>query len=376
MGSRDVIIIGGGLAGLTAAIHLSGAGLRVAIIEKNTYPQHKVCGEYISNEVLPYLQWLGADPVALQPSHINRLLLSDQSGNTVEGALEQGGFGVSRYRLDQFLMEKALVGGAELLTDTVTNVRFEAGQFFVDTVQHGILTAPFVLGAYGKRSALDQKLSRPFMAGKSAWLAVKGHYQGDFPDHLVALHNFAGGYCGVSKIENDIINVCYLVHYDTFKRYKNIAAHQEAVLYKNIHLKTLLTRCTPLFDRPMSISQVSFAAKESVTAHMLMTGDTAGLIHPFCGNGMAMAIHSAGIAATLLLQYFDGAIAGRALLEEKYTQAWQELFAQRMQTGRILSRVFRSSILSAGMLKGLLWFPGILPAIIKRTHGKPLNVNV
>jgi len=57
--SYDVIIVGGGLAGLTAAIHLSKAKHTVLVLEKNTYPHHKVCGEYVSNEILPYLEYLG-----------------------------------------------------------------------------------------------------------------------------------------------------------------------------------------------------------------------------------------------------------------------------------------------------------------------------
>ena len=61
--SFDVIIIGGGLAGLTNAIHLSKSRQRVLLIEKNSYPKHKVCGEYISNEVLPYLNSLGINPI-------------------------------------------------------------------------------------------------------------------------------------------------------------------------------------------------------------------------------------------------------------------------------------------------------------------------
>ena len=49
----DVIIIGGGLAGLTSALHLSKKGFKVTLIEKHDYPRHKVCGEYLSNEVVP-----------------------------------------------------------------------------------------------------------------------------------------------------------------------------------------------------------------------------------------------------------------------------------------------------------------------------------
>ena len=66
----EVLIIGGGLAGLTSAIHLTKMGCKVIVIEKNSYPKHKVCGEYISNEVLPYFKWLNFDIEALQPTHI------------------------------------------------------------------------------------------------------------------------------------------------------------------------------------------------------------------------------------------------------------------------------------------------------------------
>ena len=103
----DVLIIGGGLAGLVNAIHLSKVGLEVILIEKNEYPKHKVCGEYISNEVLPYLQFLDADPMTLGAKKINRFLMSTVNGKTMEAKLQMGGFGVSRYSLDHFLFEKA-----------------------------------------------------------------------------------------------------------------------------------------------------------------------------------------------------------------------------------------------------------------------------
>ncbi|RYG21970.1 MAG: FAD-dependent oxidoreductase, partial [Chitinophagaceae bacterium] len=64
----DVLIIGGGLAGLTAALHLQKGGLEVTLVEKNDFPSHKVCGEYISNEVLPYLKWLDVNVDRLNPN--------------------------------------------------------------------------------------------------------------------------------------------------------------------------------------------------------------------------------------------------------------------------------------------------------------------
>ena len=72
------------------------------------------------------------------------------------------------------------------------------------------MKSKIVLGAFGKRSTIDQKMQRKFIKQKSPWLAVKGHYKGNFPNDVVGLHNFKGGYCGVSKVENDLVNICYL----------------------------------------------------------------------------------------------------------------------------------------------------------------------
>lgn len=371
---NNIIIIGGGLAGMAAAIHLSLAGLQVTLIEKNKFPRHKVCGEYISNEVLPYLRWLGADPAELGVAGISRVLVSSVSGKTMESVLPLGGFGVSRYALDHFLMKRAVAAGVEWIEDTVTDVRYEDNRFAVQTLTHGQLQAEVALGAYGKRAALDQRLSRGFLQRKSPWLAVKGHYEGTFPDGLVALHNFSGGYCGVSKVEQGILNICYLVSYDSFRRYANIDTHRQEVLCRNIYLKNIFDNSRPLFEQPLTISQVSFEEKTKVEQHMLMLGDTAGLIHPLCGNGMAMAIDSARMAAEGVLQYFRESGYTRHQLETDYTHRWNKTFGRRVQTGRLLNDVFLKDKLSAWLVQGLASFPSVLPFIIRQTHGKPLKV--
>src|SRR5690606_34252476 len=109
-----------------------------------------------------------------------------------------------------------------------------------------------------KRSAIDHSLQREFIVNKSPWLAVKAHYRGDFPSDLVALHNFPGGYCGVSKVENDLVNICYLVNYESFKLKKNISEHQKYILYQNPYLKKILENSEMLFETPLTISQISF----------------------------------------------------------------------------------------------------------------------
>jgi flavin-dependent dehydrogenase len=90
---QNSIVIVGGLAGLIAAIHLKNNNYNVLVIEKNEFPKHKVCGEYISNEVLPYLKSLGLDINSLHPKHIDKLSFSLFLGKSINTALPLGGFG-------------------------------------------------------------------------------------------------------------------------------------------------------------------------------------------------------------------------------------------------------------------------------------------
>lgn len=369
--SNEVVIIGGGLAGLTCALHLLKEGQDVTLIEKNDYPHHKVCGEYISNEVLPYLQWLDVDPNDLKPSLINHLSISSISGQIIGCSLPLGGFGLSRFTLDNFLYEKAILRGCRVIKDRATDIVFKNNEFEI-TTSNTILKAKLVIGAFGKRSALDQKLDRSFIQRKSPWLAVKAHYSGIIPTDLVQLHNFSGGYCGVSMVENKLINICYLADYNSFKSFKNLDDFQKKVLYANPQLQKIFEESTMLFNQPLTISQVSFARKELVSNHVLMIGDTAGLIHPLCGNGMAMAIHSAKIVAEQCIKYLRGSITSRTMLEKQYSSSWNTNFRYRLLMGRFLSGMMRRDQLFNPMQRLLHSFPAALPLIVKMTHGKPI----
>lgn len=376
MKNNEVLIIGGGLAGLTAAIHLSKLGVHVTVIEKNSYPKHKVCGEYISNEVLHYLNWLDLKIDDLNPTKITKLEFSTASGKTIKSVLPLGGFGISRFTLDEYLYKKALENGCRILQDNVENIVFENNKFIVTTSNNSILESEIVIGAFGKRSNVDQKMNRDFINKKSYWLAVKAHYSGDFPNDLVGLHNFKGGYCGVSKVEKDSINICYLADYETFKQFKNIDEYQNNVVSKNPHLKVIFEKSNLFFEKPLTISQISFEKKQAVENHILMIGDTAGLIHPLCGNGMAIAIHSAKIVSELIHKYYTNEIKSRKELEEKYIQRWNLNFKERLKMGRFLSNILQNQKLSTVLMRLLIIFPFLLPKIIKKTHGKPIILNL
>jgi flavin-dependent dehydrogenase len=367
-----VIIVGGGLAGLTSALHLSQFGKLVLLIEKNGFPKHKVCGEYISNEVLPYLKSLGIDPVKEGAKEISRVELSTVKSNVIKGNLPLGGFGMSRYCIDELLANKAQENGVNILQDTVESINFQDNRFTIQTKSNANYQGKILIGAFGKRSNLDVQMNRKFIQKKSPYLAVKTHVKGNFPEELVALHNFKGGYCGVSKVETDAINLCYIVSFSAFKQYKNIQEFQEKVVYQNTFLKEAFEQSTPVFEKPLTISQISFATKNPVEEHILMCGDTAGMIHPLCGNGMGMAISSAKLASEEILKFLNGEI-NRTELENNYIRNWNKQFKTRLKAGHFIAWLFRNQTMSEILLTFLKWFPFLLPKIIRFTHGKPLK---
>jgi flavin-dependent dehydrogenase len=124
----------------------------------------------------------------------------------------------------------------------------------------------------------------------------------------------------------------------------------------------------------LTISQISFEQKQPVENHILMIGDTAGLIHPLCGNGMAMAIHSAKIAAEVIDDFLKEKIKSRATLEQIYTQHWNKNFKSRLRTGRLLAKILLKPKLSNVAFRIVMIAPFLLPLIIKNTHGKPITI--
>lgn len=369
----DVIIIGGGLAGLTSAIHLSRYKFKVLLVEKNSYPKHKVCGEYISNEVLPYLEYLGFDPFQFGAKHITNFELTTHDNKTITAELPLGGFGMSRYEMDFQLFKLAKEHGVSVLKDSVIDVVFDHDSFQVLTKSNQNFTSKITIGAFGKRSNLDLKFKRRFIRKKSPYLGVKMHVSGDFPENKVALHNFKGGYCGMSKVENNHINLCYITSYRSFKRYKDIDAFQQDTMFKNSGLKEIFQKTNPEFDFPLTISQISFSTKSPVENHMIMCGDSAGMIHPLCGNGMAMAIRSSQLASELIIAYLQKKIDSRTELEQRYSKAWRVTFSLRLKTGHVIAYLFRQDWLAPKLLVVLRSVPFLIPLIIRMTHGKPMK---
>lgn len=372
--SYDVAIVGGGLAGLACAILLAKENQNVILFEKEEYPFHKVCGEYISLESYDFLKSLGVQLNEIQVPVIKDILLSSPSGNSLYHKLPLGGFGISRYVLDHALMKVAEDAGVSIMQRTrVTNVIRTNNEFEIDTDSH-VYHSKLVCAAYGKKSNLDVKWKRPFTIKKHSalnnYIGVKYHAMLNRRIDLIELHNFNDGYCGISPVEGERSCICYLTTAHNLRRNNNdIRTMEKNVLYKNPFLKKCFIEAQHLYPKPLVISQVSFDRKSQFENGVLFLGDSATMIAPLSGNGMSMALYSSRIAAACMKEFLQGNISLEAM-GNKYTGLWKSAFSRRLSAGRIIQQVFGREWLSNSVINILKTFPGLISPVIRQTHGR------
>lgn len=370
---REVIIIGGGLAGLVSAILLKRAGRDVVLFEKNTYPFHRVCGEYISNEVKPFLEFHGLLPAQIY-ADIDTFELSSISGKTSYTQLDLGGFGISRYTYDNFLYKIALDEQVEIHTgEKVEAIKLINNHFSLKTFTGKEFNGLIIIGAFGKRSNLDKSLKRRFFTKKSPYVGIKYHAITNHDANVIALHNFAGGYCGINCVEDNITNICYLSKRENLQKFGSIASMEENVLFRNPRLAQVFSGARFLFDKPVVINEISFATKNPIDNNILMCGDAAGMITPLCGNGMAMAIHSAKLVCEIIDKYFSAANYNRAALEAEYYGRWMSLFKRRLWLGRQVQKLFGNQTLSNFSVALINNSSSLSKLLIRSTHGQPIQ---
>ncbi len=370
----DIGVVGGGLGGLTLAIQAAQQGLSVVLFEKEQYPFHKVCGEYISNESWSFLERCGVPLREWNLPQISKLCISDNIGEQYNFQLPLGGFGISRYKLDNTLFEIAVKLGVKVYTQTkVNDVQAINDQFIICSDTYNC-EVNVVVGSFGKRANLDVKWKRKFILQKpskiSNYIGVKYHLKYPHPIDTISLHNFNNGYCGISAIEDDQYCCCYLTTANNLLNSSNsIEQMEKEILSINKQLAPIFSNADILYKQPLTISQISFEKKEQVNNHILFVGDAAGLITPLCGNGMSMAMHSAHLALIQIKRFLQNKIS-RDEMEVAYTKNWQKQFAFRTATGRIVQRFFGGSSTSL-FLKVMNKIPFIATKLIQQTHGKP-----
>jgi flavin-dependent dehydrogenase len=333
----DVAIIGAGPAGSTLAALLARRGCSVALIDRDTFPRDKLCGEFLSYDALPILEHLGIDLTRMPAIDRCRVVSRRQ---TYQFDFPHPARGVSRLLLDDLLFRTAIAAGAQgRPSTTITSI--------------GEVAARVVVGAWGRWGRFDTQLKRAFVRDQSHRnFGFKRHYRepraASRESRVIELYSFDRGYLGVSAIENGQTNICGLVHSSRLAGHKGRwEAFVEEIRREEPHLDAMYQRFEPAQDAFLSSEPVIFRARSAVEEGIFMIGDASGVIDPLTGNGMAMAIQSAVLAAPFVM----AAVAGdRHRAEREYRQRHHDFFARRIAwSRRVAFFISRPALLDAAL---------------------------
>jgi flavin-dependent dehydrogenase len=366
----DVAILGGGLAGSSLAAILSRQGWRVALIERRRLPQHKVCGEFLSPESQGILRRMRlSDTVAaLRPAPMDRALLTAPTGVSLGVGLPGIAWGVSRFALDAALHEAAAQAGAAVHTGTTVLDVAHHTEGCAVAVRHGqehaTLHARVAIGACGRhppaalRTAAEEQSARQ----QPRHIGIKCHYRGIRMPPRVELYLFPGGYVGVNPVEDGRVNVCLLATYQALTAAGGtVAGLLGAIRHWNPALQRRLEAGQSIPDSQATVAAVNTARPMIPWDGIARLGDSATMIPPLCGDGMAMALRSAEICAPLAHAYLNGR-STLAAWEQQYRQHWHSEFDHIVSVGRAL----QACLIRPGLAESALVLGNLLPALARQ----------
>lgn len=379
----DVAIVGAGLAGSSIAAQLAAAGWQVLLLEQDTFPRHKVCGEFLSPEVQETLQRLDLyGAVAThRPAHLHQATITGRRGNRLTVTLPGTAWGLSRYALDEALAVAAAQRGAIVQSgSTVLDFkRQERGHRLTvrdSERRRGVIDARAVIMACGRHTRVGLPPRPPAAAGQQrGWrrcVGVKLHYTEVAMPPQTELYLLPGGYVGINPVEGGRANLCALLSYDAFAAAgKRVDTTVAQMMRWNPALAERLAGGVPQPESACTVAPVDTARRSRPWDEVACVGDTAAMIPPLCGDGMAMALH----AATLCAPLADEFLRGRCTLsawQERYSREWHAAFDMRLRVGRALQSVLGWPYAGDLLLSLGGTIPGLAGYFVRATRGRIL----
>jgi flavin-dependent dehydrogenase len=349
--SCEVAVVGGSLAGSAAACALARTGARVVVLEKARFPRNKVCGCFLSHEALPILVNMGLEEELRRedPETITRFTLVQSSGKRVDAALPAPVLSISRARLDALAAAAAERAGAAFRFDTtVLSVEGDLRDGFHIRGVDWELRARAVVGAWGRYGPLDSRLGRSFIRRKSSLFGF-GKTLAGRSEHLAGravLHFFEGGYVGLSRIEGGLVNLASLasrrvVHeaHDDLEGLLTRLSRESAALARDLEGLAAV-------PGPALISEPVFLGEHGALAgDVLCVGDAAGVIDPYTGTGMSLALLFGDAAAGPLAAFLAGTLDAEGLRRE-HLRRHHEIAGRRFFYSRLFRPFFSGGALS------------------------------
>ncbi len=356
----DLAIIGGGPAGTAAALEARRRGLRVGIWERDPFPRHKVCGEFISAEALGWLRRQIPQTVQ-RGSVIREAEFVCENGRARRFALPRAALGLSRFLLDRALWDAALKAG--VLAHEGQSVRavrkrgdsptgevweLEAAEGSISTARRLIIAC----GRWWNLEGVPSPARQQQAAGSGKWVGAKAHFTGLESRGRVEMYLFRGGYCGLAPVEDGRTNVCCLVRRERLRDLGIRDAQNLAVWLAQVSghgkLQARIERAcqvsATVTTAPVRLAQGSPAAEGA-----LLVGDASGFLDPFTGEGVSKALNG-------------GRLGGRVITESlaagRNSEQTTEIYRRKLE--RAVDRSYKTAALARAMFQAPSWAQNLL----------------
>lgn len=355
----DTVIVGGGPAGASAAIHLAASGARVLLAERERFPREKLCGEFISPECLEHFARLGVlEAMKRGGARVSETIFYAPSGRGVRvpsawfGAQERDALGLSRAEMDARLLSRAREVGVTVIEEAtlaslvvederVRGVRLHAGGEVLE------FRARVTLDATGRHRAVVRRAERELGREedvrrdvRAPLVAFKAHLEGARGAAGVCeIYFYPGGYGGLSQVEKNFSNLCFIAR---ARDVRECASDPERVL-REVLMKNRRAARTLAESRArtrwLGVSLEGFGRHEPAPFEgLLAVGDAAAFIDPFTGSGMLMALEGGELAARAVSNWLA---RGRREFDEiarDYRRAYASRFDARLRLCGLLRR--------------------------------------
>jgi flavin-dependent dehydrogenase len=349
----DAVIVGGGPAGASAAIHLARGGAHVLLAEQKKFPRAKLCGEFISPECLEHFARLGVMErmLAADGARLAETVFYARGGSKVSvpsewfGSGHASALGLSRAEMDARLLVRAREVGVEVNEEThAANLLIEDGRVCGVLLKNGndephTIRARATIDATGRTRALARRVESRAKTEErkqqARLVAFKAHLEGarGTPGHC-EIYFYRGGYGGLNFVENGLSNLCFIA---TARDVRACGGDAGRVMREVVasNRRAALTLAEARSATPwLAVSLEGFGRRRLVPAGGLLTvGDAASFIDPFTGSGMLMALESGELAAAAIMRHLPGLRENGSfkILADDYQVHYDERFNARLR---------------------------------------------
>jgi flavin-dependent dehydrogenase len=382
----DLIVIGGGPAGTAAAIAarssgaLTGIPPSVLLLERGSFPRQKVCGEFVSAEALGILRQLLSPECCLLDSapRLSHAKLYAPGRITASVAIAPAAASIARWELDAALWQTAIAAGADCQQGAeVTRVRQGDGAFAVSTTS-AVFHGRSVIDASGRWSKLSARRVLGLTRGigltrrNGCGVGLKAHFEcsastktgrraaTEAASPSTDLYFFPEGYCGVQPVAGGRLNVCALI-------WRGRASHLGEVFWLHRALWERSRAWTQVTEQ-VTTAPLLFGRPRAERDGVLCTGDAAGFIDPFAGDGISLALRSGRLAAHALAPFWRNEIPLSQALAA-YCRAYENTFATAFRTAAVMRLILRAApgAVQSGLWRGLR-IPWVAKFVVQKTR--------